>query len=129
MAVDALIAQEEKVHTMSKIHEEIALRLLDIKFINDEWKGLTKRYGVKVAKELRKIAPSDPSILYDLSAISLMDGGMAKKQAIKTVDSYSPKDWRKELEGARPIITNTAKKIIKTINNTKEVKCLEQQKN
>ncbi len=113
MAVDALIAQEEKVHTMSKIHEEMALRLLDIKLINDEWKDLTKRYGVKVAKELRKIAPSDPSILYDLSVISLMDDGMTEEQAIETIDSYSPEDWRKELGGARPIITKTIEKAIK----------------
>lgn len=98
---------------MSKYHEDLALRLLDIKFINDEWQDLTKIYGVKVATELRKIAPSDPSILYDLSAISLMDDGMTEKQAIKTVDSYSPEDWRKELEGARPIIANTARKILK----------------
>lgn len=60
---------------MSKYHEDLALRLLDIKFINDEWQDLTKIYGVKVATELRKIAPSDPSILYDLSAISLIDDG------------------------------------------------------
>lgn len=113
MAVDVLIAQEEKVHTMSKIHEDLALRLLDIGFINDEWKDLTKRYGVKVAKELRKIAPSDPSILYDLSVISLMDDGMTEKQAIKTVDDYSPRDWKQELEGARPIIVNTIEKALK----------------
>lgn len=79
---------------MSKLHEDLAIRLLNIKFINDEWQNLTKIYGAKVTTELRKIAPSDPSILYDLSAISLMDDGMTEEQAIKTVNSYSPKDWR-----------------------------------
>jgi hypothetical protein len=103
---------------MSEYHEELALRLLDIKFINDEWKDLTKIYGTKVATELKKIAPSDPSILYDLSVISLMDDGITKKQAIKTVDDYSSKDWQQELEGARPIIVNTIEKAIKKVDNS-----------
>lgn len=96
----------------NEYHEDLALRLLDIKFINDEWQDLTKKYGDKVATELRKIAPSDPSILYDLSTISLIDDGMAEKQAIKTVDNYSFKDWQRELKGAKPIIINTIKKAI-----------------
>ena len=96
---------------MSKYHKDLAIRLLNIKLINDEWKDLTKRYGAKVATELRKIAPSDPSILYDLSAISLMDDGMTKKQAMKTVDNYSPRDWQQELKGAKPIIINIIKKM------------------
>ena len=94
---------------MSKYHEDLALRLLDVKMINDEWKDLTKRYGVKVATELRKIAPSDPSILYDLSVISLMDNGMTKKQALETVDNYSHKDWSQELKGAKTIFISTIK--------------------
>ena len=101
---------------MRKYHEDLTLRLLDIKLINDEWKDLTKRYGVKVATELKKIAPSDPSILYDLSAISLMDDGMTEEQAIKTVDNYSPKDWQQELEEARSIIVDTVKKAASLIN-------------
>lgn len=96
---------------MSKYHENLALRLLNLKLVNDEWKDLTKRYGARVATELRKIAPSDPSILYDLSAISLMDDGMTKKQAIKTVDNYSPRDWQQELKEAGPIIINIIKKM------------------
>ena len=52
-------------------------------------------------------------MLYDLSAISLMDDGMTEKQAIKTVDDYSPRDWKQELEGARPIIVNTIEKALK----------------
>ena len=103
---------------MSKYHKDLALRLLGIKLIDDEWQDLTKRYGAKVATELRKIAPSDPSILYDLSAISLMDGGMTKKQALKTVDNYSSKDWCRELKGAKPIIVNTIKKAIKKMDNS-----------
>ena len=98
---------------MNEFHEDLALRLLNIKLINDEWKDLSKRYGVKAATELRKIAPSDPSILYDLSAISLIDDGATEEQAIKTVDSYSPEDWRKELETAKPIIIKTIEKITK----------------
>ena len=105
-------------HRMSKYHEDLALRLLNIKTINNEWRDLTKRYGAKVATELRKIAPSDPSILYDLSAISLMDDGITEEQAIKTVDNYSFKDWQRELEGAKPIITKTIKKMIKIVNNS-----------
>ena len=105
--------QAEKGHEMSKIHEDLALRLLDIKLINDEWQDLVKRYGVKVATELRKIAPSDPSILYDLSATSLIDDGMTEEQAIKTVDNYSHKDWQQELETAKPIIIKTIEKITK----------------
>ncbi len=95
---------------MSRYHDDLALRLLNIKIINNEWQDLKKRYGAKVAAELRKIAPSDPSILYDLSAISLMDDDMAEEQAIKTVDNYTPKDWQKELEGAKPIIVDTIEK-------------------
>ena len=101
---------------MSKLHEDLALRLLDIKFINDEWQDLTKIYGIKVDTELRKIAPSDPSILYDLSAISLIDDGVTEEQAIKTVDNYSPKDWQNELKDARPIIANTVNKMVKLLN-------------
>lgn len=98
---------------MSEYHEDLALRLVAIKEINDEWRDLTKRYGAKVAKELREIAPSDPTILYDLSAITLVDSGATVEQAIKTVDSYTPKEWQNELEGARPIITNTIKKALR----------------
>ena len=58
---------------------------------------------------------SYPSILYDLSAISLIDDGVTEKQAIKTVDSYSFKDWQQELEGARSIIVNTINKAAKHI--------------
>ena len=97
---------------MRKYHEDLALRLLDIKFINDEWQDLTKRYRTKVIAELRKIAPSDPSILYDLSAISLMNDGMTEKQATKTIDNYSPKDWQKELEEVKSIIVNTIGRVI-----------------
>lgn len=97
---------------MSRYHEDLALRLLNIKIINYEWQDLKKRYGAKVTAELRKIAPSDPSILYDLSAISLMDDGLAEEQAIKTVDNYSSKDWQKELEGAKPIIKKTIEKAL-----------------
>ncbi|MBP5512769.1 hypothetical protein J6X73_01220 [Candidatus Saccharibacteria bacterium] len=104
---------------MNDLHEDLALRLLDIKFINDEWKDLTKIYGVKVATELRKIAPSDPSILYDLSVISLMDNGMTEKQAIKTVDSYSLKDWQREFEGAKSIIVYTINKAAATMAKKK----------
>ena len=107
---------------MYDIHENLTLRLLDIRFVNDEWKDLTKRYGDKVAKELRKIAPGDPSILYDLSAISLMDNGMTEKQAVATIDNYSHKDWQQELEGARPIIVNTIKKAINKANNRRKDK-------
>ena len=42
-----------------------------------------------------------------------MDDGMTEKQAIKTVDNYSPRDWKQELEGARPIIVNTIEKALK----------------
>ena len=104
---------------MSKYHKDLAIRLLNIKLINDEWQDLTKKYGVKVATELRKIAPSDPSILYDLSAISLIDDGMTEKQAIKTVDKYSPRDWQKELKGAKPIIVYTINKAAATMAKKK----------
>ncbi len=114
----AHIVQVEKSYKMSRYHEDLALRLLDIKLVNDEWQDLTRIYGTEVATELRKIAPSDPSILYDLSVISLMDNGMTEKQAIKTVDDYSPKDWQQELEGAKPIITKTIEKMIKIVNNS-----------
>ena len=107
---------------MTRLHEDLALRLLDIKLINDEWKDLAKRYGAKVARELRKIAPGDPSILYDLSAISLMDDGMSEEQAIATVDNYSHKDWEQELKGARPIIVNTIKKAINKANGRRKDK-------
>lgn len=40
---------------MGKYHEDLALRLLDIKFINDEWKDLTKKYGAEVATEFKKL--------------------------------------------------------------------------
>lgn len=89
---------------MSKYHEDLALRSLNTKTINDEWRNLTKRYGAKVATELKKIAPNDPSILYDLSAISLIDNGMTEKQAIKTVNNYLSKEWQQELEAAKSII-------------------------
>ena len=102
---------------MTKLHEDLARRLLDIKLINDEWSDLTKRYGAKVATELRKIAPSDPSILYDLSAISLIDDGMTEKQAIKTIDNYSFKNWQREFEGAKSIIVYTIRKAIRKKQN------------
>lgn len=108
---------------MRELHEDLALRLLEIKFINDEWQDLTKRYGAKVATELKKIAPSDPSILYDLSAISLIDDGATEERALKTVDSYSPEDWEQEFEVAKSIIVNTIKKAIKKASaNKRKVK-------
>ena len=40
-----------------------------------------------------------------------MDDGMTEKQAIKTVDNYSSRDWQQELKGAKPIIINSIKKM------------------
>ena len=97
---------------MSKYREDLALRLLNIKLVNNKWQDLTKIYGVKVATGLRRIAPSDPSILYDLSTISLVDDGMTEEQAIKTVDNYSFEDWQNELKDAKPIIANTVNKMV-----------------
>ena len=91
-------------------YEDITIRLCAIKDANDEWQDLTRKYGTKVAKELRRIAPSDPAILYDLAAIALIDDGMTEEQAVETVEKYSARDWRKELKDAKPIITDTIKK-------------------
>ena len=91
---------------MNDYHEDLALRLIAIKQINDEWRSLTKKYGIKVSKELRKIAPSDPSILYDLAAISLMDENNTEEEAIVKVDGYTSEEWQLELNGFKPMITN-----------------------
>ena len=87
-------------------NEDIAERLVIIKDINDRWQDITDNfYGAKVGKILKDIAPADPYILYDLSAISLINEGMSEQEAIKTVDNYTHKEWLRELEGFKPTIT------------------------
>lgn len=87
-------------------NEDIAERLVIIKDINDRWQDITDNfYGAKVGKALKDIAPADPYILYDLSAISLINEGMSEQDAIKTVDNYTHKEWLRELEGFKPTIT------------------------
>ena len=49
-----------------------------------------------------------------------MDDGATEKQAIETVNSYSPKDWQGELEGAKPIIIYTVNKALKEKRRTKQ---------
>lgn len=39
---------------MIKYHEDLALRLLNIKLISEEWQDLTKGYGTKAASKLKK---------------------------------------------------------------------------
>ena len=95
-------------------NEDIAERLVIIKDINERWQDITDNfYGAKVGKALKDIAPADPYILYDLSAISLINEGMSEQDAIKTVDNYTHKEWQRELEGFKPIIINTIKKALR----------------
>lgn len=95
-------------------HEDIALRLVEIGELKDRWDDITKNYyGKEVAGLLKEVAPADPYILYDLSAISLMGEGMSEQDAIKTVDSYTHKEWLREFEGFKHTLTKAVDKLYK----------------
>ena len=107
---------------MNDYHEDLALRLIAIEQINGEWRSLDEKYGAKVARELRKIAPSDPSILYDLVVISLIDDGNTEEEAIAKVDNYTPEEWQHDLDGFIPTITNFTKKALEYERTHKRTK-------
>ena len=97
-------------------NEDIALRLADIGELKDRWQDITKNfYGRKVAGLLKEIAPADPYILYDLSAISLINEGMSEKEAIKTVDNYTHQEWLREFNGFKHTLTKTVDKILNEV--------------
>lgn len=102
-------------------NEDLAFRLLEIGELKDRWQDITKHfYGAKVGKVLKEIAPADPYILYDLSAISLINEGMGEQEAIKTVDRYTHDEWLRELEGFKHTLTKGVDKIYKaSIKGTK----------
>ena len=93
---------------------DIMLRLVEIGELKDRWKDITKNYyGKEVAGLLKEVAPADPYILYDLSATSLMGGGMSEKEAINTVDAYTHKEWLQEFKGFKHALTKTVDRIYK----------------
>ena len=102
--------------------EDIAVRLFEIGDLKDRWDDITKNfYGKEVGALLKEIAPADPYILYDLSATSLMGGGMSEKEAIKTVDAYTHKEWLREFNGFEHLLTKTVDKMYKeAIANAKQ---------
>ena len=94
--------------------KEIVVRIAQVAELKDRWRDITKNfYGTKVAGLLKEIAPADPYILYDLSAMSLMGGGMSEKEAIKTVDAYTHTEWLREFNGFKHLLTKTADKMYK----------------
>ena len=95
-------------------NEDLAIRLVDIADLKDRWQDITKNfYGDEVATLLKEVAPADPYILYDLSAISLINEGISEQEAIKTVDSYTHKEWLKEFKGFKHTLTKSVDKAYK----------------
>lgn len=102
--------------------EDIDVRLVEIGELKDRWKDITKNfYGDKVAGLLKEIAPADPYILYDLSATSLMGEGMSEQDAIKTVGAYTHKEWLREYEGFKHLLTKTVDKMYKEVSKANGV--------
>jgi hypothetical protein len=102
--------------------KDIVIRLVEIGELKDRWKDITKNYyGKEVAGLLKEVAPADPYILYDLSATSLMGGGMSEKEAIKTVDAYTHKEWLREYEGFKHLLSKTVDKMYKEVSKTNGV--------
>lgn len=93
---------------------DIVIRLVEVGELKDRWQDITKNfYGRKVAELLKEVAPADPYILYDLSAMSLMGEGLSEKEAIKKVDSYTHKEWLREFNGFEHLLTKTVDKMYK----------------
>lgn len=64
-------------------NEDLAIRLVEIGDLKDRWQDITKNfYGDEVATLLKEVAPADPYILYDLSAISLINEGKTEQDVI-----------------------------------------------
>lgn len=102
--------------------KDMVIRLVEIGELKDRWQDITKNfYGTKVAELLKEVAPADPYILYDLSATSLMGGGMSEKEAIKTVDAYTHKEWLREFEGFKHLLTKTVDKMYKEVGKANGV--------
>lgn len=102
--------------------KDVMLRLVEIGELKDRWKDITKNYyGKEVGGLLKEIAPADPYILYDLSAISLMGEGMSEQDAIKTVDAYTHKEWLREFEGFKHLLSKTVDKMYKEVSKANGV--------
>lgn len=95
-------------------NEDLAIRLVEIGDLKDMWQDITKNfYGDEVATLLKEVAPADPYILYDLSAISLINEGKTEQEAIKTVDNYTHQEWLREFNGFKHTLTKGVDKTYK----------------
>lgn len=102
-------------------NEDLAIRLVEIGNLKDRWQDIAKNfYGDEVATLLKEVAPADPYILYDLSAISLINEGMDKQETLKIIDSYTPQEWLREFNGFKHTLTKGVdkayKKYLKELN-------------
>lgn len=95
-------------------NEDLAFRLVEIGDLKDRWQDITKNfYGDEVATLLKEVAPADPYILYDLSAISLINEGKSEQEALKIVDNYTHQEWLDEFNGFKHTLTKGVDKAYK----------------
>ncbi len=80
-------------------HDSLARRLVNELEICILWDDIEPRYGSKLTKQLKERFPSDPYLLYDLTALSLIsEGKRPQDEVLDILDGYTPKEWEYEFK-------------------------------
>ncbi len=96
--------------------EVMAQRLVDAVELEYLWRVVADIYGKKVAETMKKILPADPLYFKDYFVFSWLKEGKAESEIQEMLDSYTHKDWERELDECLPSI----KKMLRVVRvNTK----------
>ena len=98
--------------------EVMAQRLVDSAELEYLWQVIADIYGKKVAKAMRELLPADPLFFKDYFVYGWLKNGKTESEIQEMLDSYTHKDWERELDECLPSI----KKMLRVVRrNTKFV--------
>ena len=96
--------------------EVMAQRLVDAVELEYLWQVIADIYGKKVAKAMRELLPADPLYFKDYFVYGWLNEGKTESEIQEMLDSYTHKDWERELDKCLPGI----KKMLRVVRgNTK----------
>lgn len=96
--------------------EVMTQRLVDAVELEYLWQVIADIYGKKVAKVMRELLPADPMFFKDYFVYGWLKNGKAESEIQEMLDSYTHKDWERELDECLPSI----KKMLRVVRvNTK----------
>ena len=96
--------------------EVMAQRLVDAVELEYLWQVIEDIYGKNVARVMRELLPADPLYFKDYFVYGWLNEGKTELEIQEMLDSYTHKDWERELDECLPSI----KKMLRVVrSNTK----------